>query len=713
MRRVTTVAAFASLVVLSACVRAVPVTFRYQPKEASVTSVALGGTFNGWKGDATRMSAGPDGAYTVTLDLPPGPHEYKFVVNGKLWLADPDNALTARPERNSVVWVAPAGGETARAKGDGKVMAFAVQHGPMDFMRLNRRRVRIRVRTAADDIESVSVVIKREGRPNRTVLMPLSGQDGPLDVFSKDIPLAGKVSYSFVLRDGKESWTLGPKGVKKDESSGLYEIDVAGALLLETPKWAPNTIWYQVFPERFSNGDPANDRKGPKSVADWTTPITDVEGNPNDWYWGGDLQGVIDKLPYLKDLGISGIYLNPIFDGPDTHKYATDDYLKIAPEFGDEAILRRLTTEAHRLGMRVMLAGVFNHTSVYFAPFRDVIEKQENSDYKGWYHIRRWPVLDPVKNYMGPDEKNIPYDGWWGIKWMPKVNYADPAATAYFLNIGAHWIQKAGIDGWRLDVANEVTSSFWREFRKTVKGAKGDAFIVGEVWENAAEWLQGDQFDSVMNYPFRSLVLDFFGRGTKDALAFSTGLQDLRNAYPPQATAAMFNMIGSHDVTRLKKECGEDDRRVILATLFQMTYPGSPCVYYGDEIGLSGASDPWNRAPMPWDRSKWNKGIYEAVKKAIRMRNEHPALRGQNITTLSAGEGDRVVAFRRAGGKERAVTVFNASDRSAQVSLNLLQDRAVETWRDGWRNTTVKSDNGRITLDLQPWSAAILFPAGK
>jgi cyclomaltodextrinase len=696
---------------------AIPVTLHYKAPDAR--RVNLAGTFNGWKSDALTMIKVADGTWTATLNPAPGAYLYKFVVDG-VWTADPNAGPPVPPDGNSALWVTPDGTTPDHKRGDGKIVAFAVKHQGTDLLKTDRTHARFIVHTAADDVSSISMAAWPTPQPGTTtfpycVETPLirASSDGVTDNWSVTIPVAGQTDYAFYLRDGETHWILGPPGLQPGAKPYKpYSVDMDSLSLFETPGWVKDTVWYQVFPERFFNGDRSNDRKPPKGVPDWNTPLTAVGGNPNDRYWGGDLKGVIAKLPYLKSLGITGIYMTPVFEGPDTHKYATTDYLKVDPDFGTEKILKSLCDAAHKLGMRVMLDGVFNHTGVYNPMFQDILKNQEKSRFAKWYRIKSFPVLDPVTHYNGADEKNIPYEGYWGIKWMPRLNPDNPDCAKYLINVATRWIERCGIDGWRLDVANDVPEGFWKHFRPAVKSAKKDALIVGEIWTDAKPWLQGDQFDSVMNYPFRAITLDFFARGTSDAARFAAGLNALATDYPPQATAAMYNMLGSHDVPRLLNECGGDARKMALATVFQMTWPGAPSVYYGDENGMAGGGDPWNRAPMQWDKSKWNESLRDTFKRAITLRHAQPALRSVDIQTLSAAEGGRVAVFGRGAPLARGfmVTAFNASGTEQTVAIPVLNMTGATRWADVWNGGELSVAAEQLKITLPPYGAAVLTP---
>lgn len=368
---------------------------------------------------------------------------------------------------------------------------------------------------------------------------------------------------------------------------------VASVDSFTTPDWVKHAVFYQIFPERFANGDPAND---PENVQPWETPPT-----PRN-FMGGDLRGIIQRLDYLADLGITALYLNPIFQASSNHKYNTYDYFRIDPHFGDLATFHELITRAHQHNIRVILDGVFNHCGRGFFAFHDVLENGAASPYLRWFHIKKLPL-------HAYDEKHpANYQGWWNLRSLPKFNTEHLPVRRYLLSVGRYWIEQ-GADGWRLDVPGDIADhSFWQEFRQVVKQVNPDAYIVGEIWEDGLPWLDGTQFDAVMNYVWRDLCRDFFAYGKMGTDVFAVGIEALLARYPQAATLVQLNLLGSHDTVRFRTEGGGDVRKLFVPILFQMTYPGAPCIYYGDEIGLEGGKDPLCRAGFPWDQASGTLG---------------------------------------------------------------------------------------------------------
>ena len=376
------------------------------------------------------------------------------------------------------------------------------------------------------------------------------------------------------------------------------------------PAWTRDAVVYNIFPDSFAAG---------KRLAPNGAPPCR----------GGTVRGVTENLDYIASLGFNCIYLNPIFAARSYHRYDTLDYYRIDPHMGAEDDLRDLVRRAHALGIRVILDGVFNHVSSDHPFFRDVLEKGRASRYYScFYALPETPHLPAAGELPG-------YTCFSYVADMPKTNTADPFLRQYFCDVGANWVRKFDVDGWRLDVANELDDGFLRAFRASVKAAKSDALIVGEVWENAAHYLGGDMLDSAMNYDFRRYCRRFFAEQTVDAETFDTNVSTLLLRYNENALFAQLNLLDSHDVSRFLSLCGGKTERMELAVLLQMTFPGMPCVFYGDEKGLCGESEPEYRRPMAWDASS---PLEEVYRRMIALRKTHPALRyGSFHTELACG----------------------------------------------------------------------------
>jgi cyclomaltodextrinase len=475
------------------------------------------------------------------------------------------------------------------------------------------------------------------------------------------------------------------------------------------------TYDYQIFPDRFASSKQVTK---PSNLEPWDSPPTTLG------FKGGDLIGVVERLDYLQDLGVTAIYLNPIFQSAANHRYHTHDYHQVDPILGGNDALRGLLDEAHQRGMRVILDGVFNHASRGFFQFHHILENGLASPYLDWFTAN----THPLRPYHAPSGQHG-YEAWWGLPALPKLNTATPAVREFLWDVACRWVD-FGIDGWRLDVPAEIADDeFWHEFRRRVKGLNPDAYLVGEIWVDARRWLQGDQFDAVMNYLFTRACLGFFvGEDLLqdelaktgyhhieplDARAFSIEIERLLELYPRPNTEVQFNILGSHDTPRFKTLAREDDSAYRLATLFQMTYPGAPSIYYGDEIGLEGYHDPGCRGAFPWDERRWNQELREYVRRCIALRKAHPALRRGDFTPLYAEAG--VVAYGRRLGSETLVVTLNSSRQPATVELSVagyLGKGAL--LYDVWSDLALTVGRGQmVRVQLPARTGLVLSPVGQ
>jgi neopullulanase len=482
-------------------------------------------------------------------------------------------------------------------------------------------------------------------------------------------------------------------------------------LPMQMPEWVKDAIFYQIFPDRYALSDRV---PKPSNLEPWDTPPTTYG------FKGGDLLGVVEHLDYLQDLGVTAVYFNPVFQSAANHRYHTHDYYQVDPILGGNDALRQLLDEAHRCGMRVILDGVFNHASRGFFQFHHLLENGSASPYADWF-ITNNHLLRP---YHAPKGQHG-YEAWWDLPALPKLNTATPAVRDFLWDVARYWLE-FGIDGWRLDVPGEIDDDdFWREFRRRVKGLNPDAYVVGEVWGDAGRWLQGDQFDAVMNYLFTRACLGFFVGDRLlheevartgyhqvdelDAQAFASEVQRLLTLYPRPITEAQFNLLGSHDTPRFRTLAQGDDSAYRLATLFQMTYPGAPSIYYGDEIGMEGGHDPGCRGGFPWDESEWNQDLREYVRRCIALRKAKPALRRGDLTWLWAGQG--AVAYGRRLDAETLLVLLNGSYRQVTADLPVggyFDDGSL--LRDVWHGEQVIVGQGRLRVRIPPRAGKVLEP---
>ncbi len=568
-----------------------------------------------------------------------------------------------------------------------------------------------------------------------------------------------------------------------------------------TPEWARGAVWYQIFSERFRNGDPLNDPRAEEAgiqsypnwqVSPWTSDWYKLQpwekAKSNEFYkivfdrrYGGDLQGVIEKLDYLQELGITAIYFNPIFEAKSLHKYDVSSHHHVDDNFGpnperDKALVAMETEDpkiwkwtaadslflhfikaAHRRNIRVIIDGVFNHVGRDFWAFRDLLKSQQNSRYKDWFVVRKWD--DP-----NTPQDELDYQGWWDLREHPIFREDDngivPGPREYIFAITRRWMDpngdgdpSDGVDGWRLDASEEVAPKFWVEWCALVRSLNPQSYIIGEIWKLAPDWLKGDLYDAVMNYPVAYAMRNFFIGGEEKwgPNRFDAELSKIRANYSEATNHIMQMLISSHDTDRLAsmiKNAGsrgydqragcrdnpnydprqpnaEARKTQKLIAAFMATYVGAPMIYYGDEAGMWGGDDPDDRKPMVWPDLKYENETYSTVtkftdsdpvafdhelsdfyKQIFRLRQRHPALRQGTITTLSKDDTTGIYAFRRDFENDAVIAVFNVSAQQRKTTLNVTgaDDKLFREALDG-KESTVR--NAVLQIELAPRSAAI------
>lgn len=519
----------------------------------------------------------------------------------------------------------------------------------------------VTLRAAKDDIRICNIHYKtRYDWENEFCVkeMRIKDTNNLFDYFSVDISIErNRYRYFFELidYDGNKFFLdergLRDKEIVRKEATAFQYPYIAKPDLYNEEKWLQEAVVYQIFVDRFCNGDKSND---PKDVIEWGGIVSEAS------MFGGDIQGIIDKLDYLEDLGVNLLYLTPIFKSSSNHKYNTTDYYEIDRQFGSMEKVKELVSKCHEKNIRIVFDAVFNHSGSDFFAFQDILMKQEKSKYKDWYFIDSFPVnLEEVNYYTFAND----------VATMPKFNTDNNEVRKYLLDVAKYWIDVVGIDGWRLDVCDEVDHSFWREFKKVVKKHKKEAIIIGEIMHEASSFLKGDQLDGIMNYPFKGAIVDFFGNRSIDVKSFSEILAVNRNIYMESITKQMWNLVGSHDTQRFLTECGEKLERMKLAIAFQFTYIGVPYIYYGDEVGLNGGEEPQSRKCMIWDEKKQNKELIECYKKFIYIRRNNLTLVYGSYSTIYCEAN--VLAFEREFNDEKIVVIINNNYKQKEIQLSI------------------------------------------
>ncbi|MGJ9457679.1 glycoside hydrolase family 13 protein [Oceanobacillus sp. CF4.6] len=561
----------------------------------------------------------------------------------------------------------------------------AIYHRPKNnyAYAINEKSLHIRLRTKKDDVNFVMLI---NGDPNDWTdkgwqadrkKMLLQASDGLFDYWIVEVtPPFRRLRYGFELFSEEEKIVYTEKGFYDnapfDDVAYYFCFPfLHSADLFRAPEWVKDTVWYQIFPERFANG---NVKNNPENVLSWGS----APPSPTNFF-GGDFEGVIEHLDYLVDLGINGLYFTPIFTAHSNHKYDTIDYMEIDPQFGNKETFRQLVDECHRRGIRVMLDAVFNHSGYYFAPFQDVLKNQEESRYKDWFHIWDFPVTpEPKPNY----------DTFGFVGSMPKLNTENPEVKNYLLDVARYWISEFDIDGWRLDVANEVDHNFWREFRKEVKSVKEDVYILGEIWHDSMPWLQGDQFDAVMNYPFTIAALDYLANDKINAESFANQITTVLFSYPENVNEAAFNLLGSHDTPRVLTLCNNNKQRAKLLYLLQLSFKGTPCIYYGDEIGMTGKNDPDCRNCMVWEEDKQDINLKLFIKKLIQLRKSEAAFGNKgNIQIIESSAESNHLVYSKKYNNETIYIIINPGKTPIKAAIK--EDISAKTIKDLWNDRTL------------------------
>lgn len=495
-------------------------------------------------------------------------------------------------------------------------------------------------------------------------VMNLVASDNSYDYYETTVHFEGLcLRYYFILKDydGNVSYFGNQTFFDEPVDDIYYMFDLPRISRKEEefiiPDWASGSVVYQVFPERYSpDVEPCIDD------AKWyQTPMERSQR------LGGTLKGITAHMQHLADLGVDAMYMTPIFMAPSDHKYNTADYLKIDPDFGTEADLIEMVERAHSFGIKVILDGVFNHCDPTFFAFKDVMENQEKSKYRDWFYIHSFPVRwEKPKKFTGqmpiPNYETFSYFGG-----MPKLNCSCPGVREYVRNVIDYWMNTAKIDGWRLDVADEIGHDFWRFFRREVKKQNPNALIVGEIWAYTSAYLQGDEWDSFMNYRFYNAVRDCVASGKYPVSQLANELSAIRGDSNRKSWSILWNLVGSHDTPRFLYLAGENTLRLKIASLLQLTMTGMPMIYYGDEYGMTGAADPDCRRGMVWDSARQNQDIYAHYKKLIALRKTSLALKNGEMRFTVVDDESGLLAYEKISNDERYAVAINLGDAPCNV----------------------------------------------
>jgi len=517
---------------------------------------------------------------------------------------------------------------------------------------LDDSTVEIRLRAARGDLSEVTLLYGKKHEfcmKRKSMPMTLTASDELYDYYAVRLTLADKrLAYMFRLTDGNgEDCYFSEDGATEtyDFANAYYNFFQLAYVnpndVMKPVEWLGKAVVYQIFPDRFCRGEPP---EGETSVEPNKSYINlEWGGKPTPKsFAGGNLWGIAQKLDYLCDLGINTLYMTPIFTSRSNHKYDISDYYNVDPHFGGNNAFRYLMNECKKRGMRVVLDAVFNHCSEDLEQFKDVCEKGKRSKYHDWFVVKG----------DKPTKKPLNYEVFSECDYMPKWNTANPEVQEYLCAVGEHWINEYGIDGWRLDVSDEVSHEFWRKFRQRIKALGDDKVLIGENWHDSRSYLRGDQFDSIMNYAFTKAMLDFYVDGALDAQGLCDRLNGLILRNITQVNGMMLNLLDCHDTHRFYTMCGCDERKLLCAIATMLFMPGATMIYYGTEIPLEGGYDPDSRRCFIWGEHDFTAKVKELLK-----YKKLSALGGCDVKFLC--ENGVFIAERSADGKTARLFVNN------------------------------------------------------
>lgn len=556
-----------------------------------------------------------------------------------------------------------------------------------DSYALTKTEAVVRMQAAQGDLQAVTLVhidkyrhIFHDYHVWEETEMKRVASDGRYDFFEAVIVHETQlVDYYFRLQSEDETICLGDD-VFFDETEAdnkdVYSFpNLKADDVFEFPEWTKDAVIYQVFPDSFYRGDGQDFEgwyRGPREESD---------------HLGGTLQGIIDKLDYIESLGANVLYMTPVFMSPTNHKYHTTDYYEIDPRFGTKEKFAELVDLAHARGMQVLLDGVFHSAGLDFFAFQDAVEKGPDSEYWDWFVIDGFPVQT---------EYPINYEAWGHLREMPNFNLDNTEVVEYLLDVMVYWVEEMGIDGWRLDTVDKLSNTFLREARRRLRAVKEDCILGGELWYDARPWLKGDTLDSVMNYVFTRALGAFFAQQEITPTTFSHRLGWIRGRYQYQAWEKLWNLLSSHDIVRFLSVADENIERMKLAILFQFTYPGTPFIYAGDELGMTGHSLQC-RCGLLWDEARQSPDLLAHYRLAGRLRKENPALTYGDFEKILVSDERGLYGFARRFEGQEILAFFNVGSAEQVVevpagSVDLLNESVVTTG----------------TVTLRPQSAAVL-----
>ncbi|WP_056934344.1 alpha amylase N-terminal ig-like domain-containing protein [Thermococcus barophilus] len=595
------------------------------------------GNFNAFNEGSFRMKE-KRGRWSVTIELPEGIWYYAFSIDGVFTL-DPENEGRHTYKRHSYKFERTVNTATIFS---GEKFYHSTS---LIYVYSSEGATHIRLRAIKGAAKKVFLISDQKYE------MEKKAQDDLFEYFEAILPGKDELEYYFEIHTAAGITDYGDFKVDFNEQKGRFK----------PPVWVFDRVFYQIMPDRFANGNPEND--------------------PNDCielgigHYGGDLEGIIKKLNHIEELGVNALYLTPIFESMTYHCYDIVDYFHVAEKFGGDKVFKRLINELKKRDIKLILDGVFHHTSFFHPYFKDILEKGKESKYRNFYRILDLPAVSEdflkilhsgepwIEKYQKLRKLKWNYESFFSVWLMPRLNHEDPEVIEFIRTVMKHWLER-GADGWRLDVAHGVPPDIWREIKKDIPE---DTYLIGEVMDDARLWLF-DKFHGTMNYPLYEALLRFFVYDEITAEEFLNWLE-LLSAYYGPAEYTMYNFLDNHDVERFLGLV-RDKRKYLCALTFLMTYKGIPAIYYGDEVGLENMNVPSmesSRTPMEWNANRWDKEILKATKDLINLRKTSKALQKGIFKPVKFK--DKLLVYKRTLDNESILVAINCSEKKYHLSL--------------------------------------------
>lgn len=655
------------------------VLFAYQG-DSNTKSVAVIGTFNDWSATADIMTNTFGNIWMKTINLPDGVYYYDFLVDGQI-ITDPANPKTVPNDKGGYYSLIVVGNYTLPTGklGSGIIHKNYIHFDQNSFEYLDpasTKTIYFSFETLHDDVDGATLDVNGSMYSMKKIVM-----NQYTDIFRSEFhPTSTSFYYKFLLQNGTTKIEIGSSGIATSSDFFFFDFASPTVRILSVPKWSQGAVVYEIFPERFWDGNPSNN---PPGTLPWGGTPTNTD------FFGGDLRGIIDHLDYLKSLDINELYTTPIFEAPSNHKYDTQNYMEIDPHFGTLKTFEELSGDLSKDDIHWILDGVFNHTGTQFFAFQNLLKYQQNSPYKDWYFVLKYPVIE-MPGY---------YRTFQDYASLPKLNVMNPDVQKYLKGVIDYWTSK-GISGWRIDSANVIANQFLVDLYGWIHEVKPDSLDVAEIWTNTSQWFDEGAFNSVMNYLFQSAAYNFiiYGSGAK---AFVNNTNSYLNTYPPQLWNSLWNLIDSQDTPRALTVANGDLNKMMALVGLQMTFPGAPMIYYGDEIGMTGGNDPLNRSCMIWDKSKWNMKLFDWYKLLINIHETNPALRYGNYLPIVMDKD--ILGFERTYEGQTLYVFINGGSTVQKVSTPLygkFENLVDEKMIDG--------SESALNLTMQPYQVMIL-----